>query len=319
MLANLGVGVKLAGLLVLGLAALLLVRDAHDVAQTTLNGVVLGTSIALGAFGVALVFGVLRIINFAHGDMLTVAAYLTLVFGTHFGLGLGFAALLAILATGALAGVSELTLWRPLRNKGAGVLQKLLVGIGLAFLLRGSVQVFAGSESQRLDVDVTSSLALPWELRIGHVQAWALVIGLVALVATAAFLKYSRAGRQLRALADNKVLAEASGIDSARWTMATWVIAGCAAGLAGVLTASSVGVITPIFGFMLLLSMFAATVVGGIHSAFGALAGGILIGLVEEWSTLFFDPTWKLAVGFAALIITLILRPHGLLGKPVLR
>lgn len=294
-------------------------KGVDHVAQTMLNGLATGTAIALGALGVALVFGVLRVISFAHGDLLTVAAYITLVLGTHGGMNLVLAAVVAIAATGLLTAGTEVVLWRPLRNKNAGMLQKLLVGIGLAFVLRGCVQIFAGSEPQRLNVDVARSLALPGGLRIGYVQAWALVIGAAALVAMACVLKYSRAGRQLRALSDNKVLAEASGIDSVRWTMITWVIAGCAAGLAGVLTASSVGVITPNFGFMLLLSMFAATILGGIHSAFGALAGGLLIGLVEEWSTLFVDPTWKLAMGFAALIVTLIVRPNGILGRAVLR
>jgi len=312
-------GVRWSVAFVAVLAVLIGTRGVNSVAQTTLNGLATGTSIALGALGVALVFGVLRIISFAHGDLLTVAAYLTLALSSHGGMNFILAAITAIAVTGVLTAGTEVVLWRPLRNKNAGMLQKLLVGIGLAFVLRGGVQAFAGSEPQRLAVDVTRSLSLPGGIRIGYLQAWALVIGASALIAMACILKYSRAGRQLRALSDNKVLAEASGIDSVRWTMVTWVIAGCAAGLAGVLTASSVGVITPNFGFMLLLSMFAATILGGIHSAFGALAGGLLIGLVEEWSTMFIDPTWKLAMGFAALIVTLIVRPNGILGKAVLR
>lgn len=300
-------------------AVLVALEGGHAVTQTTLNGLATGTTIALGALGVALVFGVLRIISFAHGDLLTVAAYLTLLVVSTSGLNLVLGALIAIFLTGVIAVLSEFVLWRPLRNKDAGMLQKLLVGIGLAFLLRGLVQVFAGGEPRRLDVNVSRSVELTAGIRIGYVQLWALVIGAIALVTMACVLKYTPAGRQLRALADNKALAEASGVDSVRWTVATWAVAGCAAGLAGVLTAGSVGVITPNFGFMLLLSMFAATILGGIHSAFGALAGGLLIGLVQEWSTLFVDPPWKLAMGFLALIITLIVRPNGLLGKAALR
>lgn len=294
-------------------------EGAHAVTQTTLNGLATGTTIALGALGVALVFGVLRIISFAHGDLLTVAAYLTLLIVSITGVNLVVAALLAIALTGLVTVATELVLWRPLRHRNAGMLQKLLVGIGLAFALRGLVQIFAGAEPRRLDVNVSRSVELWDGIRIGYIQLWALVIGGVALVAMACVLKYTSAGRQLRALSDNKELAEASGVDSVRWTVLTWAIAGVAAGLAGVLMAGSVGVITPNFGFILLLSMFAATILGGIHSAFGALAGGLLIGLVQEWSTLFVDPPWKLAMGFAALIVTLIVRPNGILGKAALR
>lgn len=305
--------------LAVAIGGLMLLREPHAVMQTTLNGVVRGTSIALGAFGIALVFGVLRVISFAHGDLLTATAYLALVVGTYAGLPIVVAGIVAVVAGAAIAALSEVGLWSPLRRRGAGTLQKLLVGIGLAFFLRGVVQIIAGSEPRRLNVSVTDSLSLPFDLRIGVAQLWALAIGGIALIAIASFLKYSHSGRQLRALSDNRVLAEASGVNSHRWTMLTWVIAGGTAGLAGVLTAASVGVVTPIFGFVLLLSMFAATVVGGIHSTFGALAGGLLIGLTEEWSTLFIEPTWKLAVGFTALIITLLVRPTGLLGRAVLR
>lgn len=298
---------------------LVALEGGHAVTQTTLNGLATGTTIALGALGIALVFGVLRIISFAHGDLLTVAAYLTLLVVSTSGLNLVFAAVVAIVLTGLVTVLTEFMLWRPLRNRNAGMLQKLLVGIGLAFALRGMVQVFAGAEPRRLDVNVSRSVELFNGIRIGYVQLWALVIGTIALATMACVLKYTSAGRQLRALSDNKELAEASGVDSVRWTVITWAVAGCAAGLAGVLTAGSVGVITPNFGFMLLLSMFAATILGGIHSAFGALAGGLLIGLVQEWSTLFVDPSWKLAMGFAALIITLIVRPNGILGKAALR
>lgn len=300
-------------------AVLAALRGFQPVAQTSLNGLSAGVAIALGAFGIAISFSVLRIISFAHGDLLTVAAYLTLLLGTYAGWNILVAAIVAIGVVGALTVSTEFVLWRPLRHKNAGMLQKLLVGIGLAFALRGAVQMVAGSEPRRLSVDVTRSLSLPGGVRIGYVQGWALAIGLVTLVAIACALKYSRAGRKLRALADNRVLAEASGINSARWALIVWAIAGSTAGLAGVLTASTVGVTTPNLGFILLLSMFAATILGGVNSMFGALTGGILIGLVEEWSTMFVDPAWKLAVGFVALIVTVIIRPNGILGKAVLK
>jgi neutral amino acid transport system permease protein len=129
-------------------------------------------------------------------------------------------------------------------------------------------------------------------------------------------LRATRFGKEMRALSDSVELAEVAGIDTRRVIMFTWLAAGGLAGLAGVLSAAAVGVITPNFGFLLLLSLFAASVLGGIRSAYGALAGGLLLGLIEEWSTLFVDPRWKLLVGFVILLVALMLRPEGLLGKP---
>jgi neutral amino acid transport system permease protein len=119
----------------------------------------------------------------------------------------------------------------------------------------------------------------------------------------------------MRALADNMALAEASGIDTLRTIRITWAVAGGLAALAGILYASAIGSINPNFGVTILLSLFAAAVLGGIGNAYGALAGGIVIGLAQEWSTLFFNPRWKPAVGFAILILTLLFLPRGIFGR----
>jgi neutral amino acid transport system permease protein len=110
-------------------------------------------------------------------------------------------------------------------------------------------------------------------------------------------------------------LAEVTGVDTRRTIRATWLIAGALAALAGILYAASIGSINPNFGFTILLSLFAAAVLGGIGNAYGALAGGIVIGLSQEWATLFLNPRWKPAVGFAILILTLLLMPRGIFGR----
>ena len=137
----------------------------------------------------------------------------------------------------------------------------------------------------------------------------------VVLTLVGLMLRFTRLGKQMRALADDAELAETTGIDTNRIIVATWLLAGGLAGLAGVLYASAVGVFTPDLGFLLLLSLFAAVILGGIGDAYGALAGGLLLGLIQEWSTLVIDARWKVAVGFAALIITLVLRPQGIFGR----
>jgi neutral amino acid transport system permease protein len=224
-----------------------------------------------------------------------------------------------VLATAALAAALELALWRPMRARGAGGLQLVLIAIGLAFVIRYAIQLVAGADPLGLRVDVTTAIGLPGGLRIGTVELVVVVVGVIVLLIVATFLRFSRVGKEMRALADNLSLAEVAGIDTRRVILITWLVGGGLAGLAGVLSASVAGVLTPNFGFALLLSLFAATVLGGIGNAYGALVGGLLLGLAEEWSTMFIDPSWKAAVGFAVLILTLLLRPSGLLGRPALK
>jgi neutral amino acid transport system permease protein len=119
----------------------------------------------------------------------------------------------------------------------------------------------------------------------------------------------------MRAVADNIALAEVTGIDTRRTIRATWLVAGGLAALAGILYAASIGTINPNFGFTILLSLFAAAVLGGIGNAYGALAGGVVIGLSQEWSTLFVNTRWKPAIGFAILILTLLWMPRGIFGR----
>ncbi len=322
--SGLGLSTGARGLVLLGttavvVLALIATKGYQPAAQATANGLVAGTYFALGAVGLALVFGVLRLVNFAHGDFLTFGAYVALLANAFFRLPIVLATAIAIAATALLAAILELALWRPMRARRAGGLQLLLIAIGLAFVIRNGIQIAAGTEPRTLQVDVTTAVSFLGGIRLGTTELAVMAIGLVALLLVAILLSVSRLGKEMRALADNVNLAEVAGIDTGRVIIATWLVAGALAGLAGVLVAAAVGVLTPQFGFQLLLSLFAATVLGGIGNAYGALAGGLLLGLTQEWSTLFIDSRWKLAVGFAILILTLLIRPNGLLGRPALK
>lgn len=322
--AGLGLSTGARGLALLGGAAvvvliLIAVKGYQPAAQATANGLVAGTYFALGAVGLALVFGVLRLVNFAHGDFLTFGAYAALLANAFFRLPIIVATAIAIVATALLGAILELAIWRPMRARRAGGLQLLLIAIGLAYVIRNGIQIAAGAEPRSLHVDVTSAVSFMGGIRLGTTELTVVLIGLVVLLLVAIMLSVSRLGKEMRALADNVSLAEVAGVDTGRVIIATWLVAGGLAGLAGVLVAAAVGVLTPQFGFQLLLSLFAATVLGGIGNAYGALAGGLLLGLTQEWSTLFIDPRWKLAVGFAILILTLLIRPNGLLGRPALK
>jgi neutral amino acid transport system permease protein len=285
----------------------------HDVAQTGLNGLSLGSVYALGAVGLTLVYGILKLVNFAHGDFLTFGAYMAFIVNVTWGGPLVLGIVFAIVATAALGIAFERIMWGPMRARKAGLLQLLLMSIGLAFLLQNTIQFIWGSQIRRLDVNVVDTVQF-LGLRIGRTDLIVIVVGFVTLLSIGAMLKYTLLGKRMRALSDNFDLAETAGVDTSRIVLYTWVFAGGLAGLAGVL-AAAVTDVKPQLGFELLLPIFAAVILGGIGDAFGALAGGIVLGLVIEWSTLVIEPRWKISVGFAVLILVLFIRPQGIFGK----
>lgn len=285
----------------------------QELGQVTINGIVAGNYFALGAVGLTLIFGVLRLVNFAHGEFLTFGAYM-LVLGNGIGLPLPISVVFGILLTTLLGVALEVTLWRPVRRKRVGELQLLLLALGLAFFVRYAIALVAGPEDRAAGGNITAGVQLG-PFRVGRTELIATVIGVIVILFVAAVLKYSSIGRQTRALADSIQLAETTGIDTDRIVFITWAASAGLAGLAGILYALPAGSVNPNLGFALILSIFAAVVVGGIGNAYGALLGGLLIGLVQEWSTLVINPAMKVAVGFAVLILVLLIRPQGLFGR----
>ncbi len=300
---------------VIGLFVVVLIAlyGLHDVAQTGLNGLSLGSVYALGAVGLTLVYGILKLVNFAHGEFLTFGAYTAFVVNVTLGLPLVIGALVAIVTTAVLGVAFERVMWGPMRARKAGLLQLLLMSIGLAFLIRYGIQFFSGTEIRQLGVDRTETVSL-LGLTLGKSEAIVIVVGLAVLISIGLLLKLTLLGKRMRALADNLDLAETAGIDTSRIVLYTWLLAGGSAGLAGVL-AATVTDVRPELGFGFLLAIFAAVILGGIGDAFGALVGGLVLGVVIEWSTLFIDFRYKIVVGFVVLILVLIVRPQGILGK----
>ncbi|HEY6673087.1 MAG TPA: branched-chain amino acid ABC transporter permease [Solirubrobacterales bacterium] len=288
-------------------------KGIHDVAQTGINGLSLGAIYALGAVGLTLVYGILKLVNFAQGDFLTFGAYMAYLVNVTWGAPLVVAVFWAMLMTALLGILFERLLWGPMRAKHAGFLQLILMSIGLAFLLRAVVQWFWGTEIRILDVNTTDTVDF-LGLRIGQTELIVVIVGLVVLVAVGLMLRYTLLGKRMRALSDDLDLAETAGIDTRRVILYTWVFAGTLAGLAGVL-AAAITSLYPELGFELLLPIFAAVILGGIGDAFGALAAGLVLGVVTEWSTLIIDARWKTAVGFLVLVIVLIVRPQGIFGR----
>lgn len=303
-------------LVVVGLVALWLIvkYSLHDWAQVSVNGLVSGSYFALGAVGLTLVYGILKLVNFAHGDMLTFGVYIALLVSVTLGAPFFIGVLAAVVATAALGVTFERILFRPMRDRNARMFQLILITIGLAFLLRNGIQFVAGPEVKTLDVDVTSSVSFIG-LRTGTTELLVMITGFVVLASIAAMLRFTTLDKQMRALSDNFELAETTGIDTDRVVIATWLFAGGLAGLAGALLGAAAGQVTPNIGFFILLSLFAAVILGGIGNAYGALAGGLILGLSQEWSTLVIEARWKTVVGFGILILVLVVRPQGVFGR----
>jgi neutral amino acid transport system permease protein len=304
----------LAAVVILNIAAVLvLFHGLHDVSQRGVNGLSLGAIYALGAVGLTLVYGILKLVNFAHGDFLTFGAYMAYLVNVTWELPLIFGIAFAIAATALLGVALEKAMWAPMRRRGGGMLQLLLMAIGLAFVIRYGIQFAWSTDLRQLDVNRSAAIDF-LGLRIGRTALVVIIVGVLTLVATGLMLKMTMLGKQMRALSDNMDLAETSGINTSRVILWTWVFAAGLAGLAGVF-AGAITQLQPELGFEFLLPIFAAVVLGGIGNAFGALTAGLVLGLVIEWSTLFVAPGLKLAVGFIVLIIVLVIRPEGIFGR----
>ena len=282
--------------------------------NTTINGLASGSIYALGAIGLSLVYGILKLVNFAHGDFITLGGFVAFAINVSAGLPLAVAFLGALAAVAALALVLEFTIWAPMRRRGAGVMQLLLLSIGLAFVIRNLILFEWGGDDRALDVDQFQVWNLFGDVTITAIQVTVIVTAGVVLVLVATMLRVTLIGKTMRALSDSFDLAEVSGVNTRRVVVYTWLLAGSLAGLAGVLAAIYT-TLTPNTGWFLLLPIFAAVVLGGIGNAYGALIGGLTIGLVQEWSTMFIRPTYKEAIGFLVLILVLLVRPQGILGQ----
>jgi neutral amino acid transport system permease protein len=292
----------------------------NELLQLTANGLVTGSIIALAAIGLSLVYGILKIVNFAHGDYLTFGAFMAFVVNVTWGGSMVFAVLFAMAATAFLGIALELTLWRPIRRKGAGLVSLFIVSIGLALVLRNSLLLNWGGGPRRYDVDVFQVYELG-PIRLSLSQILVIAVAFTAIVLVGLALARTRLGKAMRALSDNRDLASVSGIDTDRITAYTWVLGAGLAGLGGVLQGLVQNAFTPNMGFQLLLPIFAAVILGGVGSAYGALAGGVALGLMMELSTWSLlpadgvDPVYKPVVAFGALIAVLIFRPQGVFGK----
>ncbi len=284
-------------------------------AQLVVEGIKFGAIIAITAIGLSLIFGTTGLINFAQGEMVTIGAMVAFFFSTSpFHLPLVVATLLAIVVGAGVGGAMERGIWRPMRRRGSGLIQMFIISIGLSLLIRHTLLVVFGSRRSQYS---EFTVQRPLELGPVSITPRDLVVTLLCfavLGAVAFVLLRTRIGKAMRAVADNRDLAEASGIDVDWVVLVVWLAGGGLAALGGVLF----GLTTAIYwdmGFNLLLLMFAGVILGGLGSAFGAVVGSLVVGLVAQLSTLWFSPELQNAWALLALIVVLLIRPQGILGK----
>jgi branched-chain amino acid transport system permease protein/neutral amino acid transport system permease protein len=297
--------------------------------QLLVYGVISGSILALGGIGVSLTYSILGFSNFAHGDIMALGAYLALgllalftglgLSNTPFGpLSFGFSFTLSFaLALGltALAAVLiDRILYKRLRHATSVIL--MIASIGVALGLRNVLQFCWGPQPQYYIEKIQLAIAVPGlGVRIKPDEVFIILVAVIVVTFVHYFLRHTKMGKAMRAAADNMALARVSGINTERVILWTWVIGGALAATAGILAGIENKFITPELGWQMLLSVFAAVILGGLGNPYGAILGGIVIGVSEEVSTAFIPTGYKPAVAFVIMILMLLIKPTGLLGR----
>jgi neutral amino acid transport system permease protein len=285
--------------------------------QRIVNGLSFGLMLALAAVGLTLVYGTTGISNFAHAEMVTFGPVVAaaLVGAGTVALPLWIGLPIAVILSALLGLLLDVIIWRPLRRKRVGVVQLMIVSIGLSLMLRYIYQFFIGGGTSQLPYSSTEKLALFGVVKMSVVDMASFAICIVVIVGFALWLTFSRTGKATRAISDNSSLAAASGIDVDAVVRVVWIIAGTLAGLAGILYAYYRPGLKWDMGAQVLLLMFAAVTLGGLGTAFGALVGSLIVGLLVEISTLWIPSDLKYAGALVVLIVILLFRPQGILGR----
>lgn len=283
-------------------------------AQQATNGLVFGVLLALASVGLSLIYGTTGLSNFAHGEQVTLGAIMAYVGCQLLHLPLLVSGLIAVLVGAASGWVQDAGLWHPLRRRRVGITQQMIVTIGLSMALQYTYQFFLGGGQLRIVTTNPTMLTLG-PVRITMTSVVSLVLSALVLAAVAWFLLGTRIGRATRAVSDNPALASASGITVDRIVRLVWVLGSSLAALGGVLMGLYLNATNWNMGGALLLLMFAAVTLGGLRQAFGALAGSIVIGLVVEMSNLVIPSDMRYAGALLILILVLLLRPQGILGR----
>ncbi|MGQ0718379.1 MAG: branched-chain amino acid ABC transporter permease [Pseudonocardiales bacterium] len=288
-----------------------------QVLRVLVDGIRFGLVIGITGVGLSLIFGTTGLTNFAHGELVTIGAVVAWTLNITFGMQLIWATLLAIVVGAAVGAANDLGLWRPMRRRRIGLIAQLVISIGLMLALRYLVLIYFGGRSEAF-ADYTNQVERDYGIiSITDKDVATIVISLAVLIGIALLLQRTRIGKAMRAVSDNRDLAAASGINVERVVLFVWVLAGALATLGGVLFGLSelAGTVQYEMGFALLLLMFAGVILGGLGTAYGALVGCLLVGVLVQVSAQIIPVDLKYLGGLAVLIVILVIRPQGLLGS----
>jgi neutral amino acid transport system permease protein len=287
----------------------------EQTAQLLADGAILGLIIALAALGLNLVYGTTGLTNFAHGELLTLGGLLTYFLSAIVGLRVFFAVPIALILAGFIGGyLQNKLLWKPLRSRGTGLIAMLVISIGFAIFIRYFYLFIFGGDTRQLP-EYAGQAGLEFgPISITPKSIITTSIGVLLLILATLWLLKTKDGKASRAVADNPSLASASGVEVEKVIRSVWILGAMLAGYAGIIITINQGV-----GFLMgqdnLLLIFAAVTLGGLGTAHGAVVGAMVIGIFIQLSTLFIPTELKYVGALVVLILILLVRPQGILGK----
>ncbi len=278
------------------------------------GGLNFGLLLALASMGAALIYGTTRLSNFAHAEMVTWGGLVALVTTTFWHLPLWAGIIAAVIGGGLFGWALDAGIWRPLRRRGLGVVQLMIVSIGLSLALRYAFQYLIGGGTRQLPGASPAPIQFG-PISLSYIDMIGMAVSIVVIVGVAFFLTRTRIGKATRAISDNPQLAAASGIDVDKVVRYVWILSGTLAAISGVLWGYFRPGVKWDMGAQMLLLIFAAITLGGLGTAFGALVGSLIVGIAVEVSTLWIPSDLKYASALVVLIVILLVRPQGLLGR----
>jgi neutral amino acid transport system permease protein len=300
-----------------------------ELLQLTINGIVVGSIIALAAVGLTLSFGILRLPNFAHGEFLTLGAYFTYIFaGIPFVaelknsnnirltlLTIGVCILLAAVATIGVTLLCEGLIWSTMRKRRTTSTTLMIISIGLSLFLRNLITFIWGGDNQSYGLAMMPAINL-FGLQIVYFDIIVVLLAALVILGLHLVLQNTKIGKAMRAVADDLDLARVSGINVEQVVVWTWVLAGgftaIGGGMYGLITA-----VRPNMGWFMILPIFASVILGGIGNPYGAIAGALIIGITQEVSTYWISPAYKLAVALIMMVLVLLVAPKGLFRSTI--
>jgi branched-chain amino acid transport system permease protein len=283
--------------------------------QQLINGISVGAVYALIAVGFSLVYGVLNLVNFAHGDVLAAGSFLAVALYGIWGWPLALAVIVGIGAGAVISMLVELLTARPVRN--APRLIPMITTFGAALIIRSFIQATAGSSTRPFSTPLSGKSFHLGGLRISWIAVVTVVVTVVVVSAFGAYLKYAKSGYGIRAAAQDLETSALMGIPINRTILVMFAVGGGIGVVGGLLYAAQIQAVYPSFGFAILLKGFVAAILGGIGNLKGAVLGGLILGVVEGLAGPYISTAYLDAIAFALLILVLLIKPNGLLGAQV--